>query len=429
MKKETKKIKYEALIIAGQSPSSDSYNTEGDGFPFLQGCADFGEVYPVERYYSNAPKKLSEIGDVLISVRAPVGDLNVSDKVYSIGRGLAIVRGISSSTKFLYYVLQAEKKRLNSMSTGSTFKAISSEDLKNFEIFVPKIHHQKTIEKFLNRKTMEIDDLIAEKEKLIKLLEEKRQAVITEAVTKGLDPNVKMKESGVEWIGTIPEHWEVFKFKRGIKFLTDFEANGSFKDTKDNVVLDQGVPYAWYLRSTDLENRRFGIVEGNRYCNRGTYNFLNKTKLFGGELLITKRGEIGKVFLTPKLDCFATLAPNLYLIRLNDILDSNFAYYWFISRLGKSELVNANKSTTIGALYKDDIKESLFLFPSIDEQHKIADYLSIVTQDIESCASDIKYQIDKLKEYRQSLIYEAVTGKIDVREMESELKEEEVSSS
>jgi type I restriction enzyme S subunit len=115
-------------------------------------------------------------------------------------------------------------------------------------------------------------------------------------------------DSGVEWLGEIPEHWLLLPFRRGIEFLTDFEANGSFSDLKGKVLLDVGNPFAWYARATDLENGRIGINYSNRYCDYDTYNFLSKTKLFGGELLVAKRGEIGKVYVLPQINCPATLA-------------------------------------------------------------------------------------------------------------------------
>lgn len=320
--------------------------------------------------------------------------------------------------RLVYYFTQtglyADWIRENTIQ--ATIQNVSAEKYANLSMPVPPLEEQENIVYFLDEKTSEIDSLIADKEKLIELLEEKHQAIITEAVTKGLNPNAKMKDSGVEWIGEIPEHWEIKKFKRGIEFLTDYEANGSFQDNKENVSLDTGEPYAWYVRATDLENKRYGLVEGNRYCDHDTYEYLSKTKLYGGELLIAKRGEIGKVYLMPKVQSLSTLAPNLYLIRLNNKLDPTFAYYWFISVYGNKELVNANKSTTIGALYKDDVKECLCVFSDTEEQKQIAKFLKQKTDEVNLVIEQVKKQIEKLKEYRQSLIYEAITGKIDVRD-------------
>lgn len=217
------------------------------------------------------------------------------------------------------------------------------------------------------------------------------------------------KASGVEWLPEIPAHWNLLSFRRGIAFLTDFEANGSFADTKENVSLDVADPFAWYVRATDLENNRRGMVEGNRFCDKATYDYLQKTRLYGGELLIAKRGEIGKLYLMPETDIPATLAPNLYLVRLNDYLFPPFAYLWFSSNYGNPQLVLADKSTTIGALYKDDIKSCLCLFPPFEEQRAIATFLDFETNRIDVLIAKQEQMITLLHEKRKALISHAVT--------------------
>ena len=140
-----------------------------------------------------------------------------------------------------------------------------------------------------------------------------------------------------------------------------------------------------------------------------------KTKLKGGELLVTKRGEIGKIYLMPDLTVPATLGPNLYLVRLNLRLYPGFVFLWFESSFGKPQLELANKSTTIGALYKDDIKDCLCLYPPPDEQRTITAQLKRETAKMDALIAKIREGIEKLKEYRTALISAAATGKIDVR--------------
>jgi type I restriction enzyme, S subunit len=319
----------------------------------------------------------------------------------------------------LYYLSNLYNKSINTRSIKQTTGIQNLDTYSYFSerISLPPLPEQQAIADFLDRKTAQIDTLIARKQRQIELLREQRTALINQAVTKGLNPDAPMKDSGVEWLGEIPSHWRIYHFRRGIEFLTDFEANGSFASIRDNVEVDIGEPFAWYVRATDLENERFGISEGNRYCNKETYLFLKKTKLFGGELLVAKRGEIGKAYLMPKINSPATLGPNLYLIRLKEKLNSSYAYYWFTSA-GNSELVLANKSTTIGALYKDDIKHCLTLFPPIDEQNAIADYIYEKIKEYRLIIDKIKLQISLLHEYRTELISAAVTGKIDLRTTE-----------
>jgi len=217
------------------------------------------------------------------------------------------------------------------------------------------------------------------------------------------------KDSGVEWLRDIPKSWFIGDFRRGIDFLTDFEANGSFADVKANVDLDSEEKFAWYVRATDLQNLRFGMVDGNRTIDSKAYSFLNKTTLYGGELLVAKRGEIGKVYLMPKVSSKATLAPNLYLIRLNNLLNPKYTFFWFLSLYGKPQLELADKSTTIGALYKDDVKACQMLYPSYKEQTAIANFLDYETAKIDNLIAKQEMLIELLKEKRQAVISHAVT--------------------
>lgn len=219
----------------------------------------------------------------------------------------------------------------------------------------------------------------------------------------------KYKASGIEWLGDVPEHWGVHAFRRAILFLTDFEANCSFSEMRNHTTLDAGKPYAWYVRATDLENQSHGFNDENRFCDQTTYDFLKKTRLTGGEFLVTKRGEIGKVYVMPKTNERATLGPNLYLVRLNDRLLPEFCNYWFKGDYGKPELELRNQSTTIGALYKDDLKDCLCVYPTRDEQTLIASFLDSETAKIDELVAEKRQLIELLKEKRQAVISHAVT--------------------
>jgi type I restriction enzyme S subunit len=331
-------------------------------------------------------------------------------------------KGVGFDASFVTHCFNAVPIRsyFESVCTGTTRKVLVRDDFKNAPFAIPPLPEQTAIAEFLDRETGKIDELVAEQRRLMELLQEKRQAVISHAVTKGLNPHAPMKSSGNEWIGDVPEEWQVMPLRRSISFLTDYEANGSFADTKDNVAIDSGVPYAWYVRATDLENGRFGIVEGNRFCDEKTFNWLRKTALQGGELLVAKRGEIGKIYTMPIVDGHATLAPNLYLIRLNQKLLPLYAWYWFSVDPGKAELVLADKSTTIGALYKDDVKSCIVLMPSLMEQTKIVAFLETELAKFDTLTSEAQRAIDLLQERRTALISAAVTGQIDVRNQSPE---------
>ena len=174
--------------------------------------------------------------------------------------------------------------------------------------------------------------------------------------------------------GIVPEDWEFVQLNDCLDLLTDYEANGSFESIANNVNIYDTENFAWFVRATDLENRTKG--KDIKYVDKETYQFLRKTKLFGDEVLITKRGEIGKVYYFKMRTEFATLAPNLYLLKLNKRVLPFYLYCFFISPIGVRLLVEKNASSTLGALYKDDIKSISFPLPTKSEQTAIATALS-----------------------------------------------------
>src|SRR5699024_9713078 len=181
-----------------------------------------------KRGLANSSATLINGNSVAISTRAPIGNPKLILFQYSTNQGcksMSPKQKSNSSPDYLYYFLSANEGELKNLGRGTTFLELSNFALRNFKILNPSIEEQNCIVKFLDVKTSEIDTLIEDKEKLIALLEEKRQAIITEAVTKGLNPDVKMKDSGVEWIGEIPENWELVRnkylFKREKKIVGD----------------------------------------------------------------------------------------------------------------------------------------------------------------------------------------------------------------
>lgn len=177
-------------------------------------------------------------------------------------------------------------------------------------------------------------------------------------------------------LGIIPEDWEISAIRDSIELLTDFDANGSFADVATNVTTYDGDGYAWYVRATDLE--RNPPLSQLKYVDSNSYRFLKKSSLYGREVLLTKRGEIGKVYQFKMRTKYATLAPNLYLLKFKEKIDSIYLYYFLKSDLGNKQLRDINATTSLGALYKEDVKNVNILYPNIKEQQTIAEALSDV---------------------------------------------------
>lgn len=206
-------------------------------------------------------------------------------------------------------------------------------------------------------------------------------------------------------LGIIPEDWEVKQIRDGLTLLTDFDANGSFADMAANVQTYIGGGYAWYVRATDLEQQT--PLSEVKYVDESSYRFLKKSSLYGGEVLLAKRGEIGKVYLFEAKTMYATLAPNLYLLKLNQEIDSNYLYYYLKSTNGQKALKDINASTSLGALYKEDVKNLHILYPSPVEQRAIAEALS----DMDGLIAALDKKIAKKRLIKQGTMQQLLTGK------------------
>ncbi len=270
---------------------------------------------------------------------------------------------------------------------------------------------QKSIADFLDHETTKIDEMVAKKQKMIDLLKEKRQALITHAVTKGLDPKAKMKPSGIDWLGDIPDNWQSKKFKYCIKFLTDFTANGSFADLAKNVTyLDTG--YSRVVRLTDL---RVNFTNDGIYVDENAHNYLSKSTIRGGEILLANVGAYtGLAWKVPEIDFIATLGPNMYLILFNKLMSIDFAYNLLISDYFAKQFSLYITSTAQPKLNKDNVKNVLVPIPPIREQNQIVEYINYESAKIDEMMKKVEMQIKKLQEYRQALITNAVTGKIKI---------------
>lgn len=207
-------------------------------------------------------------------------------------------------------------------------------------------------------------------------------------------------------VGVIPSDWEIHKVNELIDLLTDYDANGSFESVAMNVKVYDYEEFAWYVRSTDLENNT--SLNNVKYVDESSYKFLKKTSLFGGELLFLKRGDIGNVYLFEMKTEKATVAPNLYLLKLNQVSNSKYLFYYFMSTIGQRQLKSKNASSTLGALYKDDVKSILVpLPPTKPEQTAIANALS----DTDALITSLENLIEKKRKIKQGAMQQLLKPK------------------
>lgn len=419
------KLKYITTVNMGQSVNSATVNIIKKGVPFLQGNAEFGDLNPKEKHYTTEPKKIANKNEILISVRAPVGDLNIADKKYCIGRGLCAIKP-KNNLLFLYELLKISKIYFDKISTGSTYDSISTKDLKNIKLPKPSKKEQQKIASFLDQKTAEIDEIINKKEKLINYLEKFKKSVITEAVTKGklgdkyinkdgeLVDEIEMKDSGIEWIDDVPNNWEVNYIKYYCSKITDGSHHSPAQQS-------EGRPYIT-VRNIEENNINFNSCS---YLSEDNYNelVLSGCKPKSGDVLLSKDGTVGKVVIVNDND-FVVLSSIAILRPKSNNLLSNFLFYILKSNYLENQMNSFMAGAAIKRITITDINKFIIIVPQLNIQNEIINYLNKKTNQINNLIQRTKESIEKYKEYKKSLIFEAVTGKIDLRDYELEGGEE-----
>ncbi|MGH2278698.1 restriction endonuclease subunit S [Aliarcobacter sp. ERUVET-7] len=402
------KLKYLVSITTG---NKDTENKEQDGkYPFFVRSKN---VERINSYSYDGEAILTagdgDIGKIFHYIN---GKFDYHQRVYMFYKFKNIL------VKFIYFYLQENlHKEVIKLSAKTTVDSLRLPMLQDFIISVPAVQEQQQIANFLDKATAKIDTLIEKQTKQIGLLKEKRQAVISHAVTKGINPNVSMKNSGVEWLGQIPEHWIVSKFGFIKTVLTDYTANGSFADLAKNVKYKNEESYARLVRLTDLRTN-LENTDGV-WIDESAYNYLKKSSLYGGEFLLANVGAYAGLFYQmPYINKPASLAPNMFMAKFNNTkVSEHFMSYVAKSESAYSQLkLKATASSAQPKLNKDDFKSIVFAYPCLLEQQQIANYLDDKISKIDILIEKSNKSIELLKEKRTAIISAAVTGKIDVRE-------------
>lgn len=284
-------------------------------------------------------------------------------------------------------------------------KRIPDTFIKDFRAGLPPKNEQNLIVSFLDRETTRIDALIDKKRRLLELLEEKRLAVITHAVTKGLDPSVPTKDSGIDWLGRIPAHWEV----KRLKFISP-------KITVGIVV----TPAAYYADSGVIALRGFNIKERLVDCTDVVYiskeaNELHaKSKIYKGDLVAVRTGQPGTTAVVPD-DLDGANCVDLIIIRRSDNTLPDYAAYFANSDPAKLQYGSGSEGALQQHFNIDTAKSLLVPLPPLPEQQVILQHLREEESKLERANRLLQKSVDVLTEYRSALITHAVTGKIDVR--------------
>jgi type I restriction enzyme S subunit len=309
---------------------------------------------------------------------------------------------------YLNYLLRAYDltKVFYSMG-GGLRQSMKFSDVKRLPLILPSLLEQKIIVKFLDHETAKIDTLVAEQEKLTGLLKEKRQAVISHAVTKGLDPSVKMKDSGVAWLGEVPEHWEV----SAIKHIVSTPVTDGPHETPE--FFDEGVPFvsAEAVSSGEIDFKKIRGYISEECHKQYSLKYLPKR----ADIYMIKSGATTGVTAIVETDQEFNIWSPLAVIRCNDETNPYFVLN-FMRSLNFQEAVALNWNFgTQQNIGMGVIENLLCPVPSLNEQKAIADYLTSFTKQFNTLIAEANSAIELLKERRSALISAAVTGQIDVR--------------
>ena len=323
----------------------------------------------------------------------------------------AEIRSDIAATLFQQPEYQGEiRRRVKGVMEG--FIRLYSDDLFKLPLICAPLPEQRAIAAFLDGKCAKIDEAVRIKEAQIKLLSERRQILIQEAVTRGLNPDAPMKDSGIDWIGQIPAHWEVRNFRYLINVLTDFTANGSFADLARNVTYLDLPNFSRLIRLTDL---RKGMENDGVYLSHASHIYLKKSELFGGELLMANVGAYaGFACVMPTTGYPASLGPNMFMMRLNDETSVEYVTQLLNSPSYWGFLQSAAQASAQPKLNKENVRSIRMLCPPKEEQTAIVEHIERVGQKINAGILIKEDQIATLKEYKTSLINAAVTGKVKV---------------
>ena len=368
-----------------------------------------------EMDFKSAPSRARRIvrhGDVIVStvrtyLKAIAPITNPEDNLI-VSTGFAVVRsGKSIQSDFTKYVLQSGEfvEEVIARSTGVSYPAINSTDLARIKLCIPNDDEQTTIANFLDHETHKIDALIAEQEKLITLLAEKRQATISHAVTKGLNPKAPMKDSGVVWLGEVPEHWATMKVARA------FPSIGSGTTPKSDNALyyddENGTPW---LNTGDLN-------DGDLYsCSKKVSDLAIKEhstlKIYPpNSVVIAMYGAtIGKLAI---LKFSTTVNQACCVFGVSEVITKDFIFYWLFGL--RAQIISLATGGGQPNISQDVIKNLFMAAPCTNEQTAIANYLDVEISKLDTLQTEANNVIALLKERRTALISAAVTGKIDVR--------------
>jgi len=415
---EVFRIRYNYYLkgrIGWQGLKADEFIEEGPylitGTDFINGKVNWDTCYHIsQERYEEAPEIHVEEGDLLITKDGTVGKTAYIDKVpgpSSLNSHLLIIRPFDDQCNnlFLQYVINSQifDSFMRIFQTGSIMASISQEKFCDFRLPLPSRDVQKSIILYLDKKCGEIDKAVATQEKRVELLKELRQNIITQAVTRGINPNAPLKNSGVEWIGEVPEHWKVMKMNHALRSIAD--VNHYMPDS-----VSEGYPYIMtgdlkeYLSEIDLDSCK-------QISEKDYKELIVKCKAQKGDVIFARYATIGTVCYVD-VDKEFVVSYSCVTIKPNSsILDGLFLFYYLQTHIFSEDISQSINSNTQGNVGIESLSASRLIVPPLSEQQEIVSYIESQTARLDKSIEKAEHQIELLQELKQSIITEVVTGK------------------
>ena len=357
--------------------------------------------------YEESPEIKVAVGDVLLVKTASVGKCAYVDNLpmeCTVNPQILVLKEHRDCSKFIAYIFQTPlgQAYIDVTKGGTTISTISQEKIGNYEFAFPPISEQQKIANYLDKVCGEVDEMIALQEQMIEELKAYKQSVITEAVTKGLNPDVPMKDSGIDWIGEIPEHWSTTKIKK--------IARTNSGSTPRNISDGENSNIVW-IRTTDINDDV--VYDSSLHLTSEEYSSASCPMLDEGTCVVAMYGGGGTIGKSGMLGVKATINQALCSMEVGDSFTGEYLfcilrsvrYYWMKYAVGTRKDPNINQEI---------VRNMIIPFPPIDEQRAIATYLDTKCSEIDSLIALKQAKIEELKEYKKSVIYEYVTGKKEV---------------
>lgn len=358
-------------------------------------------------------RKLVKRGDFVINSRSDrKGSSGVSDRDGSVSLINIVLQPrktiIASYTNYLLKSYKfIEEYYRNGHGIVADLWTTRFDEMKMIKVAIPSIKEQEAIANYLDAATSKIDEAIAQQQKMIDLLNERKQIIINNAVTKGLDPNVKMKPSGIDWIGSIPVQWNVAALKRYVK-LTNGDRGPNYPSGDE--IKDSGI---LFVTADNIHNLVLDIKSSAKYITEEKYNTLRGAKMRIGDIIFCLRGAgFGNCAINKTFEA-GTIASSLVCITPRNINDY-FLNYVLHSDFIRIQEINSSNGSCADNVSAQDLGDYMIIIPPINEQKQIVNYITKYDTSIDNAINMSRKQISLLQERKQIIINDVVTGKVKV---------------